>query len=180
MEKIELNSLAISFNATDLKGNIINLEDYKGQKLLLSFFRKAACPFCNLGIQQLIKNHHKFEDKGIKIIALFASSKEDVEKYAGKQNPPFPIIPDGDFKIYKQYGIEVSYIRMLKTMANPKKVIKAMFGGFFSSKSMNEDPVIPADFLIDENQRVFRAYYGKDFDDHIPISDILSWKSGKS
>jgi len=179
MIRLEENNLAIPFTTTDLKSNPINLEDYKGQKVLLTFFRKAACPFCNMNIQQLIRNYPKFEEKGIKIIALFASTKEAVEKYAGKQNPPFPIIPDGDFKIYGKYGIDISYVGMLKSMFNPKKVLKAMFGGFFSLRTTLEDPVIPADFLIDEHQYIFRAYYGEDYDDHIPISEVLAWKKGQ-
>lgn len=177
MKKLNTSSSAIPFIANDLEGNSINLEDYKGQKLLLAFFRKAACPFCNMGIQDLIKNHKKIEEKGIKVIAFFASSKKDVEEYAGKQKPPFPVIPDVDYKVYEKYGVETSYIGMLKTMMSPSKNIKAMSGGFFNLKSVTQEPVIPADFLIDENQKIYRAYYGTNFDDHIPVSDVLAWKA---
>lgn len=176
MKKLTEHNSAIPFTATDIKDNVIHLADFKGQKVLLTFFRKAACPFCNMNIQQLIRNYPEFEKKGIKIIALFASTKEEVQKYAGKQNPPFAIIPDQDFKIYGKYGVDVSYKGMLKSMLNPKKVFKAMFGGYFSLRTMVEEPVIPADFLIDENQNIFRAYYGKDYDDHLPVTDVLAWK----
>jgi len=175
MKNLKAGTAAIPFQGTDLNGNQIDFKDYKGQKILLSFFRKAACPFCNMGLQELIKRHKEFEKKGIKVITLFASSKEDVLKYAGKQNPPFPIIPDQDFMIYEKYGVEVSYLGMLKTMLNPFQNFKAMTGGFFSLKTMTEEPVIPADFLIDENQKIHKAYYGKDYDDHIPVSEILAW-----
>ena len=60
-------------------------------------------------------------------------------------------------------------------MINPLKLIKAITGGFFNLKTMTEEPVIPADFLIDEDQKIHRAYYGKDYDDHLSISEILSW-----
>lgn len=175
MKKLIEGDVAISFKATDLDGNVVDLKDFKGQKLLLSFFRKATCPFCNMGLQQLIRRADELENNGIKIVTLFASSKADVLKYAGKQNPPFPIIPDGSFNIYGKYGVEVSYLGMLKSMANPAKVFKAITGGFFSLRSMVEEPVIPADFLIDENQIIHKAYYGKDYDDHIPISEVLAW-----
>ncbi|MFK7774189.1 MAG: peroxiredoxin family protein [Saprospiraceae bacterium] len=175
MKELKEGNSAIHFKANDLNGNVIDLKNFKGKKLLISFFRKAACPFCNMGLQQLIKRHKEFEEKGIQVITLFASPKEEVLKYAGKQNPPFPIIADGDFKIYEKYGVNVSYIGMLKSMVNPVKTFKAMTGGFFSLRSMTQDPVIPADFLIDENQKIHTAYYGKDYDDHIPISEVLAW-----
>ena len=175
MKKLQQGSKAIRFEKHDLDGNIVSLDDFKGQKVLLAFFRKAACPFCNMAIRELILAHDELERKGIKVIALFASSKEDVEKYAGKQNPPFPIIPDKKFSIYKKYGIDVSYIGMMKTMFNPVKIYKAIRGGFFSLKTTTENPVLPAEILIDEHQIIHRAYYGKNFDDHLPISEIIQW-----
>lgn len=175
MRKVKKGTSAIHFTATDINGNKVDLKDFKGEKLLLSFFRKAACPFCNMGIQQLIRTHKEFEAKGIKVITFFASPKAEVLKYAGQQKPPFPIIPDGDFEIYEKYGIDISYLGMLKSMLSPVKTFKAMTGGFFSLRSMTQDPVIPADFLIDEDQKVHRAYYGKDFDDHIPVGEVLAW-----
>jgi len=175
MKKLKKGSKAIPFKGTDLDGNVIDLSAYEGQKVLLTFFRKAACPFCNMNLQQLIRKNEELEKNGIKVVTLFASSKEEVMQYAGKQNPPFPIIPDGAFNIYGKYGVEVSYLGMMKTMLNPMQNFRAMTGGFFSLKSMKDEPVIPADFLIDENQQIHRAYYGKDFDDHIPLSEVLNW-----
>ena len=175
MEKLEFGQLAISFAGTDVYGSKIDLKDYQGQKVVLSFFRKAACPFCNMAMQQLIKRHTEFEAKGIKIITLFASTKDDVLKYAGKQTPPFPIIADEKFEIYKKYGISISYGGMLKTMLNPVKVWKAVKGGFFSLRTIPQDPVLPAEILINEDQTVQLAYYGNDYDDHLSVDEMLQW-----
>lgn len=61
-------------------------------------------------------------------------------------------------------------------MINPFKMMKIMFSGFFNMKSIKDKPIIPSDFLINENQIIYRVYNGRDFGDHIPISDILEWK----
>ena len=175
MKKLKSNQIAIQFTSTDICGKKIELRNYQGQKVLLSFFRKAACPFCNMAIQQLIKRHSEIESKGIKIIAFFASTKDDVLKYAGKQNAPFPIIADEKYEIYKKYGIGLSYIGMLKTMLNPIKVWKALRGGFFSLRTVPQDPVLPAEILISEDQTVKRAYYGSNYDDHMSVDEILRW-----
>ena len=180
MKKLKASQIAIQFTSTDIYGEEIDLKNYQGQRLVLSFFRKAACPFCNMAMQQLIKRHPDFEAKGIKIIALFASTKDDVLKYAGKQNAPFPIIADGKNEIYKKYGISLSYFGMLKTMLNPIKVWKAIRGGFFSLRTVPQDPVLPAEILINEDQPVQRAYYGSDYDDHLSVDEILQWSSETS
>jgi peroxiredoxin len=176
MKHLTKNKAAVPFTGIDIFDNTIQLKNYQGKKILLVFFRVATCPFCNMAVQELIRNHSEFEKKDIQIIGLFSSSKEDILKYAGKQKPPFPIIADPNFEIYKAYGVEISYGGMMKSMLNPKKVFKAMFGGFFNMKSMKDKPIIPADFLIDEHQIIHRAYYGKDFGDHIPVAEVLEWK----
>lgn len=176
MKTISKNQSAIQFTGTDIFDNKISLNDYKGKKVFLTFFRVAPCPYSNIAIQQLIRNHAKFEEQGIQIISLFASSKEDILQYAGKQQPPFPIIADSKFDIYKAYGIQQSYLGMLRSMINPIRVFKVMSSGFFNFKAMKEKPIIPADFLIDENQTIQRVYYGKDFGDHLSVEEILKWK----
>ena len=173
MKHIKAKDSAHQFIGTDIQGNKIDLNDYKGQKVLLTFFRVASCPFCNMAVQELIRGHEALEKKGIKVIALFASPAEEILHYAGKQNPPITILADPDFKIYKKYGVQFSYGGMMKTIFNPSSVFKAMKSGFFNMKSMTKRPIIPADFLIDENQIIVKAHYGKDFGDHIPVADLL-------
>lgn len=176
MERIEKGNRAIEFIGTDYLGENIDLNNYKGKKILLSFFRGASCPFCNLRISQLINRYSEFEKQGIRIIIFFAASKEEILEYAGKQKAPFPIIPDPNLEIYKKYGVEESSLGMIRAMINPLKMMKVMFSGFFNMKSIKDKPIVPADFLINENQIIHRAYYGNDFGDHIAISEILEWK----
>jgi peroxiredoxin Q/BCP len=176
LKHLRKSNAAIPFTGTDIFDNTVQLKDYEGNKILLVFFRVATCPFCNMAIQELIRNHAAFEKEGIQIIGLFASSKEEILKYAGKQKPPFPILADPQFKIYKAYGVEISYGGMMKSMLNPKNVFKAMFGGFFNLRSMKDKPIVPADFLINEHQNIHKAYYGKDFGDHLPVEEVLEWK----
>lgn len=175
MKKIQKKDNAIQFEATDYLGNKVRLSDYKGKKVLLSFFRGASCPFCNMRLKEMIKRHNEFKEKEIEIITLFTSTKTEIDKYAGKQNAPFIIIPDPELVIYKDYDIEQSKSGMYKAMIKPLKMMKMMTSGFFNTKSLKDEPIIPADFLIDKNQIVYKIYYGKDFGDHLSINEILNW-----
>ena len=64
---------------------------------------------------------------------------------------------------------------MLRTMAKPLKMIRMMMSGFFNTKSLEEKPIIPADFLIDEQGLIYQAYYGRHFGDHIAMDKITKW-----
>jgi thioredoxin-dependent peroxiredoxin len=176
MSMIRYNDKAIPFSMDDYLGNRINLTAYRGKRVLLSFFRWASCPFCNLRIRQLIKTYPEFEKRKIEIITFFAASKEEIAAYAGKQHAPFPIIPDRNLEMYVQYGIEASYSGMFKSLLKPLEMIRILSNGFFNIRTMHKKPILPADFLIDENQYMYRVYYGKDFGDHLPIEDVLEWK----
>jgi thioredoxin-dependent peroxiredoxin len=59
----------------------------------------------------------------------------------------------------------------------PVELLKVMTSGFFNVKTIHKKPILPADFLIDENQIVYRVYYGRDYGDHVPIADVLAWKN---
>jgi len=176
MERLSKNDMAIDFKMKDYLDNEIILSSYKGEKVFLTFYRGATCPFCNMKIQEIIRKYSEFEKKGIKVIAFFTSSKEEMLKYVGKQKPPFVMIPDPKLKMYKKYKIETLSWGPLKTLKHPKKLFKAMFGGFFNPKAMLDEPTIPADFLIDENQKIYKTFYGKDFADHIDINEVLEWR----
>lgn len=173
MENLKSGDLAVPFSCRDLHGNLIDLSDYRGKKVLLSFFRGAPCPFCNLRVHQLIGKYGEFEAADIAIITFFAASKEEILSYAGKQKAPFPIIPDPSLEIYKKYGITQSSWGMIRAMLQPRKMWKVMTSGFFNMKSIRERPIIPADFLIDNNQVLYRVHYGKDFGDHLSLEEIL-------
>lgn len=177
MSRLQPENKAIPFNVIDYRGTPVMLSDYKGKKVLLSFFRGASCPFCNMRLHELIKRHEEFEASRIHIIAVFASTREEILQYSGKQLPPFPILPDPELTLYRHYGVEASQAGMFKVMLQPIKMLKMMTSGFFSTKALTDKPLIPADFLIGENFLIKRVYYGNDFGDHMPIKDILAWGS---
>ncbi len=175
MNKLNKGIEAIPFVLTDYLGNRIALTDYQGHRVLISFFRGASCPFCNLRVYELIKRHLEFEAKGIKIVAFFAAPAREIARYAGKQKPPFAIIPDPALEFYKKYGVEATQWGMIKAMAQPGKMWKVMTSGFFNMNAVMDKPLVPADFMVDEQGKIVRAYYGNDFGDHIPVAEILQW-----
>jgi thioredoxin-dependent peroxiredoxin len=111
--RLKKGQQATSFQVLDIFDEPINLQDYKGKKLLLSFYRYAACPLCNLRVHSLIQKYPEFQSQGLYLMAFFESSKESIARYVGKQDAPFPIIADPERSVYKEYGIESSWFRFM-------------------------------------------------------------------
>ena len=55
--RLTFGDTAPAFETTSIDGRPIRLDDFRGQKLLLAFFRYASCPLCNLRISELIRHH---------------------------------------------------------------------------------------------------------------------------
>ena len=88
--RIKAGEKAREFSVKDIEGNPISLGDYQGKYVLLSFFRFASCPFCNLRVHRLSQRYDEWQAKGLEVIAVFESSSQTMQRFVGKQAPPFP------------------------------------------------------------------------------------------
>ncbi len=102
---------APEFAAKDVDGETRSLGDCRGRYLLLSFYRFASCPLCNLRISQLIGRKEWFDSRGVALLAVFHSPAERIRRYVGRRQAPFPIVPDPERKLYDAYQpvVEVAW-----------------------------------------------------------------------
>ena len=173
--KIQPGQPAKNFSAEDISGNTVALHDFKGKRLMLSFYRYAACPLCNLRVHHLIQRHASFVERNLHPVAVFQSPKESILKYVGKQSIPFPVIADPERMLYQLYGIESSWSGFIKGSLRLASVTSALMKGFFPGKMEGIKSMVPADFLIGPDLTVQIAYYGGDIGDHLPIENIYQW-----
>lgn len=164
---------APDFQTEDVFDRPIHLKDYYGQKVLLSFYRFSACPFCNLRVHKLMGHATYFEKKGLQMISFWQSPKESILEHVGQKKPPFPMIPDPEKEIYKLYRVEKSWGGAMKLMIKqPSLAVEAMKEGFNPKHIDGEMNLIPADFLILPDSTIYKAYYGEHIGDHIPFEEI--------
>ena len=161
------------FEVEDIFENPIALKNYSGKKLMISFYRYASCPLCNLRVSKLIENYQSLHDeKNLNMLAFFQSPKESILKYVGKQDAPFPIVADPKREVYKLYGVESSWKKAMKAMEDPSLIAEALKKGFKPGKMEGEKALIPADFLLGPDLIIKKAFYGEHAGDHLPIEDI--------
>jgi peroxiredoxin len=162
---------APTFDATDWQGKPVKLADYAGKKTWLAFFRYAGCPLCNLRVHHLIERHAALREAGLEVVGVFQSSPEGMAKYVGKQNPPFPLISDPEEKLYALYGLE-SGLGAYLSPSNFGRLGQAIAKGFAPGSPEGTKTRIPADFLLDGDQTIRRAFYGKVIADHLPFEEV--------
>ena len=176
MGKIKPGQNLPSLSGTSFNNGEINLSQFKGSPLILSFYRYAACPFCNLRMHHFINKYkEELEALGIKAVAVFQSPTKSISKYLSKHDTPFDIIADPKQLWYKKMGLKTSWLGAMAAMTNVSQALEATQKGM-----MNIDPEgpinrLPADFLISADQKVQVVYYGKNISDHIPFEAIDKW-----
>lgn len=173
--RVKEGDVAIDFKTRSVFNEAVSLSEYKGKMMLLSFYRYASCPLCNLRIHHLIDKYDSFHKKGLSMLAFFESPRESILKYVSRHDAPFPIIADPEMRIYNDYGVESSWSGFFKGMLNFSSMMNALKKGYLPGKLEGNKALIPADFLIGPDQQVIRAYYGKDIGDHLPIKEIETW-----
>jgi len=171
----------IPLSLASIDGELFELDVLKGQRYMLSFFRFAACPFCNIRLHELVS---RFDELGedFTIIAIFDSPLENLQEHAQDHAAPLPILADPQNIYYRKYAIKHSVPGVLKGMLfRMPTLIKAMLKGYLPLKIKGSLTTMPADFLVDEDGCIQLAYYGADEGDHLPFEQIkqFKWQSQK-
>ena len=163
-----------------INGSLFDNKNLNGKSYMLSFFRFASCPFCNLRVHELVNRFDEF-GPDFTIVAIFDSPLDNLKRHAEGHQAPFPILADETNKYYKEFGIERSVLGMLKGMIfRFPTLLKGMFKGYLPIKIKGSLITMPADFLIDRDGIIQVAYYGKDEGDHLSFEKVQEFSMIKA
>lgn len=171
--KLKDGDQARNFEANDLDGNLVRVGDEDGI-LLLTFYRYASCPLCNMRVAELRREQPWLERMGVRPVAVFQSPEASIRRYVGRQKPWFRIVPDPDQTLYRLYDVTPSWLGAAWSLiVRLPSVLRAVIGkGYWPGAIEGDMHMLPADFLIGPDGRILRAFYGRDIGDHLPLGEI--------
>ncbi len=155
---------------TSLRGDTVSLP--AADVAHLQFRRFAGCPICNLHLQTFSRAHQRLAAAGVRTVAFFHSTSEQMRPYQGQL--PFACVADPEKRWYQYFGVERSFL----AVADPR-AIGAGLKGLFAAPSNpfvgGLDPSgLPADFLIDQSNVIVAARYGSHADDQWTVEELLA------
>lgn len=103
--KLKEGEKAPSFEGIDTFGKKVNLEDFKGSKLVLYFYPKDNTPGCTAEACNLRDNYDDLLNHGLKIVGVSPDDEKSHQKFTEKYRLPFPLIADPEKKIIQAYGV---------------------------------------------------------------------------
>jgi thioredoxin-dependent peroxiredoxin len=171
-DRLRAGMKAPSFQAQTLDGRTVSLEDFRGRRVWLAFFRYAGCPLCNLYLFHVLRSYQRLRDCGTELIAVFESGPAHFpSQIGGVDVTTLPLISNSRKDLYRLYSLE----SRLSAAFDPRVALmwcQAIVSGFVQSWPDGDIGQIPAHFLIDEEGFLAKAFYGKTIGDHIPWEEV--------
>ena len=105
MSKLQIGDKAPAIHAIDQNENSINLESYRGKKVVLYFYPKDMTPGCTAQSCNLSDNYNLLLEKGYDVLGVSCDSVKRHKKFIAKHDLPFNLVSDEDHKVVNDYGV---------------------------------------------------------------------------
>jgi peroxiredoxin Q/BCP len=105
MKHLKIGDSAPTFKVKNQSDRMVELNQFKGKKLVIYFYPKDNTPGCTTQACNLRDNYSEFTDKGYEILGVSADSVTKHEKFIAKQNLPFDLLADEDRTMLNAYGV---------------------------------------------------------------------------
>lgn len=105
-ELLKVGETAPLWQLPSLNDEVVKIDDFKGQLVLLDFFYKSCYP-CMQALPVLQQLHEKYRDKGLKIIGVnpFDTKAEGIADFLSKRNITYTVVLDENRQVVKSYRV---------------------------------------------------------------------------
>lgn len=153
MQMLQAGQPAPSFSLPNEHGEIVNLTDLAGKKVLIYFYPKAMTPGCTVQAQCLRDSQTDFTDNNVVVFGVSPDAVKRLPKFIEKEQLNFSLLSDEDHAVADAFGVW-----------GEKKFMGKVYDGIHRIS-----------FLIDESgviEHVFDKFKTKDH--HTVVLDYLN------
>ena len=141
---------------TDLK--MRTLGEFKGKKIILSFFVAASSPVCETELCKFRDSWSEISKLGAQVVAISNDGPFANKAFAEKNNLKFPVLGDYKSKTIRDYDVLMPHLLHVKDYDAAKRSIFIVDeNGLIAYKWVSDDPLVEPnyqeikDFLNKEN-----------------------------
>ncbi len=140
---LKIGDDAPTFTLPDSQGNQVNLNDYKGQWLVLYFYPKDDTPGCTTEACHFRDDFKLLESLGAKVVGVSIDDSFSHKKFAEKYNLPFPLLSDASGEVASRYGalnnfLVIKLAKRYTYLINPQGKIAKIYLSVDTSKHSQE------------------------------------------
>ena len=101
---LSVGEQAPDFELVNQDGNKTKLSDYRGKKVLIFAYPKAATPGCTTQACGFRDNFHQIETANAVVLGLSPDMPEDLLKWKKDENLQYDLLSDPDHAVLEEWG----------------------------------------------------------------------------
>ena len=102
---LEVGTKAPEFSLPDQNGEMRNLSDYRGQKVILYFYPKDMTSGCTKQACTFGELYPQFREKGAVVLGVSKDTVASHKKFEEAHGLPFTLLSDTDLEVIKAYDV---------------------------------------------------------------------------
>lgn len=167
---LPVGAQAPHFSLPSATGETITLADLLTEgPAVLTFYRGAWCPYCNIALRTLQQHHAEITARGAQLVAVSPQVPDESLSLTEKHALTFPVLSDVGSDTAKRYGLAFD-------LTDELAVLYDKFG--FDLQRVNgghpHTLPLPATYVIDRDGTVRWTFVNTDYTTRAEPSDILA------
>ena len=139
---MNIGDIAPNFELPDTELKIRTLEEFKGKKVILSFFVAASSPVCEVELCTFRDSWKELSDMDAQVIAISNDGPFANKAFAQKNNLNFPVLADYSSKTIRDYDVLMKDLLHIKDYnAAKRSVFVILEDGKIGYKWVSDDPL---------------------------------------
>jgi peroxiredoxin Q/BCP len=102
--KLEIGAKAPAFSLQNQDGDVVNLSDFDGKKVIVYFYPAAGTPGCTTQACDFRDNINSLASAGYQVLGVSKDSVADLKKFKDEQGLNFPLLSDLDLTVHNLYA----------------------------------------------------------------------------
>jgi peroxiredoxin Q/BCP len=102
---LEVGTKAPDFALADKNGELVNLSDFLGKKIVLYFYPKDNTPGCTRQACAFAQSYEAFKTQDVIVIGVSKDSAASHLKFAQKHDLPFILLSDPELQAIQAYDV---------------------------------------------------------------------------
>jgi peroxiredoxin len=153
---LNVGDVAPDFELVDTELKMRKLSEFKGKKVILSFFVAASSPVCETEMCTFRDSWNEISKLGAQVVAISNDGPFANKAFAEKNNLKFPILGDYKSKTIRDYGVLMPDLLHVKDYdAAKRSVFIINEDGKIGYKWVSDNP------LIEPNYEEIKEYIKK-------------------
>ena len=139
---LKIGDIAPNFELPDTELKMRTLDEFKGKKIVLSFFVAASSPVCETELCIFRDSWDEISNLGAQVIAISNDGPFANKAFAEKNNYNFPVLADYTSKTIRDYDVLMKDLLHIKDYnAAKRSVFVIMEDGKIGYKWVSDDPL---------------------------------------